>query len=370
VLAAQVAVSVGWFGLVAAMLVLSINAATAQAVGASGAAYALIDDVSGTLIAPSPASFSIASLLTGVVLALGTRWGLFEHYWIQTKPLLTVVVILSGTFLVDRWIQQASAIPEGSPPMLLIYASVVHLLMLGAATLISAYEPWGATRRGRRDAKQRRVKRSVNGKARIVPGTRASDGADATEAQEGFDRVNKTPHQRTEAREGNPIDEHSSERSAVGGGLVLLRGGRLIGPLFGLLFLAYPLGALLTFDPSSARLALALCGTALFVGVFLWLLWSREPFRAATAEAPEVRKRRSAVAVLAVLALLLTLVGGDEWLALFVHAGVAAGLVLPGKDAPAAVVGLAVLAVVPGSSQGRSGPPSGGSRCRWSPCAS
>jgi hypothetical protein len=122
VLAAHVAVSVGWFGLVAAMLVLSINAATAQAVGASGATYALIDDVSGTLIAPPPASFSIASLLTGVVLALGTRWGLFEHYWIQTKPLLTVVVILSGTFLVDRWIQQASAIPEGSPPMLLIYA--------------------------------------------------------------------------------------------------------------------------------------------------------------------------------------------------------------------------------------------------------
>jgi two-component system sensor histidine kinase DesK len=160
--------------------------------------------------------------------------------------------------------------------------------------------------------------------------------------------VNKTPHQRTQTREGNPIDEHSSERSAVGGGLVLLRGGRLIGPLFGLLFLAYPLGALLTFDPSSARLALALCGTALFVGVFLWLLWSREPFRAATAEAPEVRKRRAAVAVLAVLALLLTLVGGDEWLALFVHAGVAAGLVLPGKDAPAAVVGLAVLAVVAG----------------------
>jgi hypothetical protein len=153
--------------------------------------------------------------------------------------------------------------------MLLIYASVVHLLMLGAATLISAYEPWGATRRGRRDAKQRRVKRSVNGKARIVPGARASDGADATEAQlEGFDRVNKTPHQRTEAREGNPIDEHSSERSAVGGGLVLLRSGRLIGPLFGLLFLAYPLGALPTSDPSSARLALALCGTALFVGVF------------------------------------------------------------------------------------------------------
>jgi len=49
---------------------------------------------------------------------------------------------------------------------------------------------------------------------------------------------------------------------------------------------------------------------------------------------------------------MLTLVFGGEWLTLFVHTGVAAGLMLPGKDIPAAVAGLAALAVAAGLAAG------------------
>jgi two-component system sensor histidine kinase DesK len=160
----------------------------------------------------------------------------------------------------------------------------------------------------------------------------------------------------TEALEGNSIGERPEERSAVRGGLSLPRGGRLIGPLFGLLFLAYPLSALLASDPSPARLVLALCGTVLFVGAFLWLLWSREPFGAVAPEASEVRLRRAAVAFLAAVALVLTVLFGDEWLTLFVHTSVAAGLMLPGRDVPAAIAGLALLAVVAGRAAGAGWP--------------
>ena len=150
----------------------------------------------------------------------------------------------------------------------------------------------------------------------------------------------KKQQEGTAALGGNPTDERPEERSAGRGGPALPRGARLLGPLLGLLFLAYPLSALLASDPSPARLALALCGTAVFVGVFLWLLWSREPFRALAPEASEIRKRRAAIAFLAAVALVLTIAFGDAaWLALFVHAGVAAGLMLTGKDAPAAVAG-------------------------------
>jgi hypothetical protein len=55
------------------------------------------------------------------------------------------------------------------------------------------------------------------------------------------------------------------------------RGGRLLGPLFGLVFLIYPVRAVLTSDPTPARASLALVGAALFAGVFLWLMWMREP---------------------------------------------------------------------------------------------
>lgn len=195
VLVAHIIVSVGWFGIVVTMLVLSIAAATAQDIEMSEAAYVLIDGVSDTLVVPPPASFSIAALLTGIVLSLGTKWGLLKHYWILAKLLLTLAIILSGIFLVDRWIQQALAVAgestastvatsadAGSAPMLLIYASVAHLLMLGAATVISVYKPWGVTRRGRRDATQLRVMRSAGSEARIASGARASGCADATEA--------------------------------------------------------------------------------------------------------------------------------------------------------------------------------------------
>ena len=32
---------------------------------------------------------SLASLLTGLVQSLGTEWGLFRHYWVSAKFLLT-----------------------------------------------------------------------------------------------------------------------------------------------------------------------------------------------------------------------------------------------------------------------------------------
>jgi hypothetical protein len=80
VLAGHAVVSVGWLGVVAAMLVLEIAAAAAQEAGMAESAYALIGDVSSTLVVPPPASFSIAALLTGIVLSLGTKWGLLEHY--------------------------------------------------------------------------------------------------------------------------------------------------------------------------------------------------------------------------------------------------------------------------------------------------
>ena len=34
----------------------------------------------------------LAALLTGLVQALGTTWGLFRHYWVLVKLLLTVLV--------------------------------------------------------------------------------------------------------------------------------------------------------------------------------------------------------------------------------------------------------------------------------------
>jgi len=121
------------------------------------------------------------------------------------------------------------------------------------------------------------------------------------------------------------------------------RGGRLLGPLFGLVFLIYPVRAVLTSEPTPLRVALALGGAALFAGVFLWLLWTQKPLWSLSDELSEVRKRRATVAFLAVLAISLNIVFGSEWRVLFFHVNVAAGIMLLTADAYAAIAGLAVI---------------------------
>jgi two-component system, NarL family, sensor histidine kinase DesK len=126
------------------------------------------------------------------------------------------------------------------------------------------------------------------------------------------------------------------------------RGGRLLGPLFGLVFLIYPVRAVITSDPTPARVSLALVGAALFSGVFLWLMWMQEPLWSASAEPSEVRKRRATIAFLAVLALALNLALGSEWRVLFFHLNVAAGIMLLTRDAYVAIAGLAATTLTLG----------------------
>ena len=139
-----------------------------------------------------------------------------------------------------------------------------------------------------------------------------------------------------------------------GGSLLsrLPRGGRLLGPLLGLVFLIYPIQAVLASDPTPARVFSALGGAALFTGVFLWLLWMHDPLPSAAAGLPEVRKRQVAIVFLALLAILLNLALGSEWRVLFFHLNVAAGLMLMTRGAYVAIAGLAIVTLTLGITSG------------------
>ena len=141
------------------------------------------------------------------------------------------------------------------------------------------------------------------------------------------------------------MNERAKGEGPPGGGRTsrFPRGGRLLGPLFGLVFLIYPVRAVLTSGPAPARVFLALGGAALFASVFLWLMWMQEPLWSASTEPSEVRKRRATIAFLAVLAISLNLVLGSEWRVLFFHVNVAAGIMLLTRDAYVAIVALATI---------------------------
>ena len=92
---------VGWFGSVAAFLVLAIAGPNSQDPQMVRAAYLAMQVTTWFVIVP----LSIASFLTRVMESLGTTGGLFRHYWVFTKLLLTMfapILLLPHTRPIDR----------------------------------------------------------------------------------------------------------------------------------------------------------------------------------------------------------------------------------------------------------------------------
>lgn len=99
---------------------------------------------------------------------MGTHWGLFRHYWVLIKFLLTVVsiaVLLMHQFTaISEAAKLVSELPAGPPPttglrpigFVLLRASGLGVLVLLMITTISVYKPWGRVPYGQREQLQRR----------------------------------------------------------------------------------------------------------------------------------------------------------------------------------------------------------------------
>ena len=153
-LTAHVTFSVGWLGAVVVYLVLAITGLASDDAQLARAAYLDLESVGWFVIVP----FCLAALVTGLVQSLGAEWGLFRHYWILVKFLLTTVgtVVLLGHLPAISRMSNAAASPTwpgsdlGHLPIQLIIHAGGGLLILLTATTLSIFKPWGKTRYGRR----------------------------------------------------------------------------------------------------------------------------------------------------------------------------------------------------------------------------
>jgi uncharacterized membrane protein len=78
--------SVGWIGAVVTFLVLAIIGLTSDDEPTVRGAYLVMAPAAWFVLVP----LAHASLLSGIALSLGTRWGVFRHYWVVAKLLITV----------------------------------------------------------------------------------------------------------------------------------------------------------------------------------------------------------------------------------------------------------------------------------------
>ncbi|MFD3925574.1 DUF2269 family protein [Streptomyces sp. NPDC058614] len=148
-LVVHVAASASWLGLTLGLLALGITAATtgsAVTVEASVRAMKLFAD---WLLLP----VALLTLLSGLLLSLGTPWGLARYRWVCAKFWLTLATTTATVFALRPAVNSAvTAVAAGNPlPDAgdVLFGPIVSLSAYLFMTVISVVKPWGLTRRGR-----------------------------------------------------------------------------------------------------------------------------------------------------------------------------------------------------------------------------
>lgn len=141
--------SVSLLGAIAAFLTLSIVGFTSLDDQMLRAAYLAMDVIARYAIVP----LAFAALLSGLIQSLGTPWGLFRHYWVLIKLLLTVfatTILLIKLALISEAARLATvAVLERSELRSAGLQLMVHaaggLFVLLLPMVLSIYKPQGRT---------------------------------------------------------------------------------------------------------------------------------------------------------------------------------------------------------------------------------
>jgi hypothetical protein len=151
--------SVGWLGAVLAFVALALIGLTSKDEATVRGAYLVMAPAAWFVLVP----LAHASLLSGIVISLGTPWGLIRHYWVVLKLLITafatvILLIYMGTFrqmagVAADPIVELGLVRNPSPAL----HAILALVLLVIATVLGVYKPFGMTPYGSR--KQGAVRR-------------------------------------------------------------------------------------------------------------------------------------------------------------------------------------------------------------------
>jgi uncharacterized membrane protein len=146
---AHIIFTVGWLGAVAGFLVLAIAGLTIQDTQTVRSVYPSMELIARFVIVPL--SFA-PLLLTGPFLSLGTPWGLFRHYWIIVKLVITILCTIIMQLHMQPISHLARVAADGTLSsadynlqVQMVVAAAAALLALLMATGLSVYKPRGMT---------------------------------------------------------------------------------------------------------------------------------------------------------------------------------------------------------------------------------
>lgn len=157
----HVGFSVSWLGMSAAMTGLSLIGLLTHDLELRRAAYAIMHLFDLTLIIP----LVLLSLITGLIVALGTPWGLFHYWWVVVKLVISLGIVGFAAAQENFWVrglaEQTARQPASQVDALaraLVICMVSFFVALWIATILSIYKPWGRTAWGERQHTKRKAK--------------------------------------------------------------------------------------------------------------------------------------------------------------------------------------------------------------------
>ncbi|MBZ0310243.1 MAG: DUF2269 domain-containing protein [Anaerolineae bacterium] len=159
ILTVHITVSVGWIGALMAYIGLVIAALNSQEAKIIRASWLAMELLARSILTP----FALGSLLTGLVLSLGTKWGLFRHYWVLISLLLTLIstIILLTQLGNIRFFAEIAASTNNSNTRDGLWGQLLHagggLVTLLIVQVLNVYKPRGLTPYGWRKQQEQRT---------------------------------------------------------------------------------------------------------------------------------------------------------------------------------------------------------------------
>ena len=87
------------------------------------------------------------SALSGLLLGLGTPWGVAKHWWVVLKEVAFVPLVVTDLLVVAPSVRDAA---HGITTGRLLDPAIAHCVVLALATVVSIVKPFGRTPHGRR----------------------------------------------------------------------------------------------------------------------------------------------------------------------------------------------------------------------------
>lgn len=145
---------IGWLGIDVVLLVLTFTGFTSDDPATVAACYQAM----GLFVVPCLLTAGLTSLASGILLGLGTKYGLLRYWWVALKLGINLVLTALVPVLLQPRVDQAARLAHESaggldPDQLgriatdLLFPPLVSGTALLIAILLAVYKPWGLIRR-------------------------------------------------------------------------------------------------------------------------------------------------------------------------------------------------------------------------------